>query len=254
MRAQHWRQRLGDAALALLYPEACRVCGSALEAWADGVACAGCWRQAGQEWQARELCLKCGAPLRALMTAASTAPGRECGKCREFAFTRARAGGAYTGAVLENVLWLKRHPQLVPQLRALLCRAFDQQPEFRQCHSIIPVPLHVTRQRERQFNQAELIANALAAHCGLRVNNASLVRVKATERHRLGMDVTARAKSLRKAFRVRAPRLLLGRSVLVVDDVMTTGATAHELAQTLLASGAQAVYVLTLARAIARYI
>jgi ComF family protein len=250
---QHLSTRLRDASLALLFPHDCRVCGRQIEAWRDGVACASCWEMAESAWQARELCVKCGSPLRAV-AAHLTLSQRECGKCRDFAFTVARAGGAYEGALLESVLWLKRHPHLAPRLRQLLCAAFDQQPALQQCESIIPVPLHAARHAERSFNQAELIAQALALHAGLRVDTASLLRVKVTERHRAGMGVGERAKSLRKAFRVRAPRLLAGRAVMVVDDVMTTGSTAHEIAQTLLEGGARAVNVLTLARAVSIYV
>ncbi len=242
-----------DAALAVLYPAECRVCGRQIESWHDGVVCAPCWEAAASTWAARDLCVKCGSPLRPFAVHLNVT-ARECGKCRAFAFTCARAAGAYDNALLESILWLKRHPHLPPRLRALLCAAFDQYAEFRACDAILPVPLHAARQAERSFNQAELIAAALAAHTGLRVNTASLQRVKPTERHRAGMGVDERAKSLRKAFRMRAPRLIAGRNVLVVDDVMTTGSTADEIAQTLLEGGARSVKVLTLARAVSVFV
>jgi ComF family protein len=242
-----------DASLAVLYPAECRVCGRQIEVWGDGVVCTSCWEAAAALWQTRALCVKCGSPLRALAVQLQT-PTRECGKCREFAFALARAAGAYEHAMLESILWLKRHPHLPPRLCALLCATFDQIAEFQECETILPVPLHVTRQSERSFNQAELIAAVLAKHTGLRVNTASLLRVKPTERHRAGMGVDERAKSLRKAFRLYAPRLIAGRHVLVVDDVMTTGSTAHEIAQTLLDGGARSVKVLTLARAVSVYV
>ncbi len=247
--AQSSPGKLRDAMLGICYPSDCRVCGRQIESWHDGVVCAPCWEAAARDWATRELCAKCGSPLRAL-AAHLQVTARECGKCREFAFAFARAAGVYDNALLESILWLKRQPDLPPRLRELLCAAFEQSPEFRQCDTILPVPLHAVRQAERTFNQAELIAAALAAHTGLRVNTASLLRVKTTERHRAGMGVDERAKSLRKAFRVRAPRLIAGRALLVVDDVMTTGSTAHEIAQTLLDGGARTVNVLTLARAV----
>lgn len=244
---------LRDASLALLYPDECRVCGRQIETWRDGVACAACWEGAVQAWQQREVCVKCGSPLRPLPSSVALSE-RECGKCRDFAFSLARAGGAYAGPLLESILWLKRHPHLTPRLRELLYAAFAQSPVLQQSEVILPVPLHAARQAERSFNQAELLAGALALRTGLRVHTASLVRVKATERHRAGMGVHERAKSLRKAFRVRAPRLIEGRAVLVVDDVMTTGSTAHAIAETLLEGGARAVNVLTLAHAVSIYI
>ncbi len=245
--------QLRDAMLGVCYPSECRVCGRQIESWRDGVACAPCWESALGAWRQRARCVKCGAPLRAFAPAAQFSE-RECGKCRDFAFTTARACGAYEGPLLESILWLKRHPHLPPRLRAMLCATFDQTAELHSCVSILPVPLHAARQAERSFNQAELIAQALAAHTGLHVNTASLLRTKPTERHRAGMGVGERAKSLRKAFNVRAPRLIAGRTLLVVDDVMTTGSTAHEIAQTLLEGGARAVNVLTLARAVSVFI
>jgi ComF family protein len=251
--AQRSPGKLRDGLLGLCYPSECRVCGRQIESWRDGVACALCWQAATRDWAARDLCAKCGSPLRALASQLQVT-ARECGKCREFAFVCARAAGAYDNALLESILWLKRHPHLPPRLRALLCATFEQNAEFRECDVLLPVPLHRARQAERSFNQAELIAGVLARHAGLRVNTASLLRVKPTERHRAGMGVDERAKSLRQAFRVHAPRLLAGRTVLVVDDVMTTGSTAHAIAQTLLDGGARSVKVLTLARAVSVFI
>lgn len=242
-----------DASLAVLFPSECRVCGRQIEAWHDGVVCGECWQAAATAWAVRELCAKCGSPLRAIAPPLATT-ARECGKCREYAFACARAAGPYDTALLESILWLKRHPHLPPRLCALLGAAFDQTAEFQECEVILPVPLHAERQAERSFNQAELIAAVLAKHTGLPMNTVSLLRVKPTERHRAGMGVDERAKSLRKAFRVHAPRLLAGRNVLVVDDVMTTGSTAHAIAQTLLDGGARSVKVLTLARAVSVYI
>ncbi len=112
------------------------------------------------------------------------------------------------------------------------------------------MPLHPARYAERTFNQAETIAVALSATTGIRVDTASVIRSKQTPKHRIGMGAPERARSLAHAFRVRAPRLIRDRTVLVVDDVMTTSSTAHELANILLAEGARAVNVLTIARAV----
>ena len=113
---------------------------------------------------------------------------------------------------------------------------------------ILPVPLHPARERKRGFNQAQVIAEALSRATRLRLDCASLVRVGETTRHRAGMDAAQRANSLKGAFRVRAARGVVNRRVLVVDDVMTTAATANEVASSLLDAGAREVCVLTLAR------
>jgi ComF family protein len=178
---------------------------------------------------------------------------RRCGRCDDFAFSYARACGPYEGALRESVLWLKTYPQIAPRLLDLLGATFTEAPELQASESIVPAPLHPGRHAERGFNQAEIIAGALSSLTGLRVDLAGLIRVKQTARHRVGMGARERARSLDRSFRVRAPRLIEQRAVLVVDDVMTTGSTAHEIAQTLLAGGARAVNVLTLAHAASEF-
>jgi ComF family protein len=222
-----------------------------IESWRDGVACAQCWQEV--EWAGPDdTCAKCGLLLPPL--SAHLAPAeRRCGRCEQWAFASARACGPYQGALRESVLWLKRHPHLAPRLRQSLRAAFAAFAAAQASEAIIPVPLHPTRLNERGFNQAEVIAHALAAATGLAVDTASLVRVKATEPHRAGMGALERARSLQEAFHVRAPRLIEHRVVLLVDDVMTTATTAHEVAQALLAGGARAVNVLTLARAVSHF-
>lgn len=248
---------LRDAVLATLFPTACRVCGAMIESWCDGVACGQCWEEGEQRIeQTRKdsnYCVKCEMPLSTLPSHI-TMSGRTCGRCNDLAFSFARACGIYEGALRESVLWLKLHPQIPARLRELLRATFFILSEQQPVESIIPVPLHPTRLAERSFNQAELIARELAAISGLRVDCASLVRARQTEKHRAGMAARERARSLEKAFQIRAPRLIEGKTVLLVDDVMTTGSTAHAIAETLLDGGARAVNVLTLARAASEFL
>ncbi|HZS05824.1 MAG TPA: ComF family protein [Blastocatellia bacterium] len=241
-----------DASLALLYPRECRVCGAPVESWRDGVACAQCWQNLDEACRSSGFCSKCGLLLPAL-PAHPNLTERRCGRCDEMSFTCARSCGAYEGALRESVIWLKERPQLAPRLRELLHSAFVAITGIQAVESIIPVPLHPRRQQSRGFNQAEVIARALSAATGPDVDAASLIRRKETDLHRAGMDSAARAKSLQNAFEVRAPRLIENCAVLVVDDVMTTGSTLHEIADTLLAGGARAVSVLTIARAVSLF-
>lgn len=242
-----------DAAVATLYPQSCLVCAAQIESWRDGVACHACWTDSETLAAESFRCAKCGLPLSALASYLEPAE-RLCGRCENLAFNVARACGIYEGAWRETVLWQKRHPHVCPRARQQLRQTFERQAELHYSDVIVPVPLHTSRLSERTFNQAEIIAQALASTTGLPVNTASLVRAKQTERHRAGLGARERARSLAGAFRVRAPRLLENRAVLLVDDVLTTGSTAHELAQTLLKGGARSVAVLTLARARTHFI
>jgi len=239
---------LRDAAVATLFPSACRVCGDAIESWRDGVACSACWHEIEREdADFYPKCPKCWATLAGASSVETGARRRHL--CERFAFDFARSCGPYRGAMRETVLLLKRTPHLPARLRGALRRAFAALPDSCPIESIIPMPLYPERLAERGFNQAEVIARELAELSGLRVNSTAVIRVKKTERHRAGMGARERARSLEKAFRVRAPRLVEGRVALLVDDVMTTGSTAGELARALLESGARSVNVLTLARA-----
>ncbi len=238
---------LRDAAVALLFPTKCRVCGALLASLADGVACQRCWRAEETKRLSFDYCEKCDASLPRLQLQAQA---RRCGLCDDFAFTAARACGNYAGALRESVLRFKLQPEFPAHLKQLLTATFWQLPNAAEIELLLPVPLHATRQQERTYNQAEVIARALSQVTGLPTVISALTRAKETEPHRAGMDAKARLQSLRGAFAVHAPRLLLDRTVLLVDDVMTTGSTAHEIAQTLRANGVRTVSVLTLARAV----
>jgi predicted amidophosphoribosyltransferase len=89
----------------------------------------------------------------------------------------------------------------------------------------------------------------LAKSSGLPLDEHSLVRVAHSERHRAGMDARARRETVEDAFAVARPRLVEGRRILLVDDVFTTGATVSACSSALLASGAEEVFALTVARA-----
>jgi len=207
--------RVRDALLSFFLPSFCRLCGSLIESWDDGIVCSECWSDCEV--------IDC--------VQAASAEITFCGAC-----------GIYEGGWRETVLHLKRTPQLAPRVqRALINVLMRSGLEF---DLAVPIPLHPRRQRERGFNQASVIARST----GLRVNESSLVRIKATAPHRAGTSPRQRAKSLEGAFKVRALRAIENRRILLVDDVTTTGSTAREAAQTLLESGAATVGLLTIAR------
>ena len=176
-------------------------------------------------------------------------PSVRCRRCDAEEFTAARACGLYEGALRAVVLSLKREPFVPPRLARMLREAARRAP-LDTATLVIPVPLHPARERERGFNQAALLASWAAKGVGLRLDPFSLARVGHSERHRAGMDARARRESVREAFNVTRPRLVRGQSVLLVDDVFTTGATASACARALLDAGARAVFVLTAARAV----
>jgi ComF family protein len=130
----------------------------------------------------------------------------------------------------------------------LIKRTFSEQSAALDSDLIVPVPLHRSRERARGFNQADLIARVISRRFDLPLDDGSLVRARPTERHRAGIDAIDRAESVFGAFSVARPRLIERASILVVDDVMTTGSTISAVATTLLEAGARRVSVLTIAR------
>ncbi|MGA9994769.1 MAG: ComF family protein, partial [Pyrinomonadaceae bacterium] len=237
---------LYDATLALVYPQACAVCGASVEARSDGVACDKCWRATRIIDGSETLCWKCGEVARGSVPEEK----RECVRCRrcdEAEFDAARACGVYEKALRASVLALKREPYVAPRLARLLCEAQRRAPLGR-ATLVIPVPLHPERELERGFNQAVLLGRALSKLSGLAFDEWSLVRATHTERHRAGMDARSRRESVEDAFEIERPRLVKDESILLVDDVYTTGATVSSCAKALKQAGAREVFVLTVAR------
>ncbi|HVS83413.1 MAG TPA: ComF family protein [Pyrinomonadaceae bacterium] len=237
-----------DAALALVYPQACAVCGGSVESRHDGVACAACWRATRLFADDDTLCWKCGAFTRANVSEDRRKSIR-CGQCDEDSFTAARACGFYEGALRASVLALKREPRVAARLAHLMFATQQREP-VNSANLIIPVPLHPGREGARGFNQAALLARELARLSKLPLDEHSVVRRIQTERHRAGMDARARRESVTGAFAVRHANAIAGQRVLLIDDVFTTGATASSCAAALNAAGAEGVFVLTIARAL----
>lgn len=216
--------------------------------WLFPPRCLGCSRR-GSHWcescqasvsgiQSR-VCSRCGLP---------EVKGAECADCREYqpAFDQARAWGRYDAALRPAVVALKYRPD--PGLGWLLAQKLAAHPALLdwQVAGIIPVPLAVERQRERGHNQADLLAQPLAMLLGLPTKTNALRRWRDTPKQ-VGLSPYERRQNMLDAF-VAEPDLVKGRSWLLVDDVMTTGATLDAAAAALKDAGAAHVYALTLGR------
>ena len=239
--------RLFDALLTIAYPQLCRVCGGSVEQRSLGVACKKCWGATRIFSDRETICWKCGAFLPAIEQPAAIRTDVRCHRCDLESFTAARAVGFYEKALRESVLALKRQPCLPVLLVSLLVDVAKREP-LNQATRIIPVPLHQHRFKERGFNQASTIAAALANHLWLPLDETSLTRIRGSEKYRAGLDSKGRRDTVTNAFLVRYPRLVENESVLLVDDVFTTGATVNACAAALVKAKARAVFVLTIAR------
>jgi ComF family protein len=163
------------------------------------------------------------------------------------AFTQARAALRYDETAKRMILPLKYadHTEAVKGLAALMRRPGE--PLLQAANVLVPVPLHLNRLRERRFNQAALLAIQLARLTGRPLGLDKLVRRRETVPLE-GLDLAARRAELEGAIVMRADANVRDKRVLLIDDVMTSGATANECAKVLLAAGARRVDVLTAAR------
>lgn len=206
------------------------------------------------------ICDVCGIPLAANDAQAQGADAIEwCTSCRASPphFTRARAVVRYrhdAGDDEHDVVpsIIRRHKYGLDQsLACALAECLgDTLPLGDADYDvIIPVPLHSGRLRWRGFNQAAMLAVAVAQRLERPLDLSALVRVRPTPPQTM-QNRSERSKNLRKAFAVKYMAQVASRRILLIDDVMTTGATADECARTLIVAGARRVDVLTLARAV----
>jgi len=179
-------------------------------------------------------------------------PDRRCPRCRDRPahVHEVRAPFAYPGRMGELIRRFKFRPEpaLGNVLGGLVADALRQAPFEVAPSVVLPVPLHPRRRRARGFNQAELIARAIAPVVGARLDSRLLRRVRNTP-SQIGQGVRARRENVRGAFRCRRPAAVHGRAVLITDDVLTTGATVTEAARVLRRCGASWVGVAVVARA-----
>jgi ComF family protein len=160
-------------------------------------------------------------------------------------FDAAYSFGAYEDTLRELIHLFKygRVRPLAGRLGELIVSAIPRDQAF---DLVVPVPLHWRRRLERGFNQSELLANAVAKRYGLRA--VSAIRRKRTTATQAGLSNAKRRLNVAGAFAIRRKAEVEGRRVLLVDDVMTTGATLSACAGVLKRAGARYVAVLTLAR------
>lgn len=241
------RQELAGL-LQIFLPPVCPLCGktlpsSSLHRQSDRSFCSDC--RTGMTPVTSPCCPRCALPYPTL--AGSDHLCEECLR-RPPPFLWSAAAGIYTGELrhaihrfkFEGALHLDR------ALADLLLVALQPRLEVFAPTLLVPVPLHPARLRQRSFNQALLLARHLGRRCDIAVAPRLLRRVRATPPQQ-GLSAEERRCNLRQAFLLSRP--LAGERVLLIDDVMTTGATARACAQVLVEGGASAVAVAVLGRA-----
>jgi ComF family protein len=241
----NWLSNLGEALDALFFPWSCALC--EMEG-VTGPLCKACRAELMERSAAasKSVCPRC-----ALKVGPFADLRGGCASCRDrsLGFDAAFAMGPYDGNLRELCLRLKheRNAWLAPCLSELLVDVrHDAFSDLSADALIVPVPLHWWRYWQRGYNQAEALAEGIAKQLKLPIRRL-LKRVVGTRRL-ADLSRTARGEVVRNAFRARAHSRMTGRTVLLVDDVLTTGATCSAAARALKQAGAARVVVAVVAR------
>lgn len=246
---------IAESLFTTLFPSDCRICGAPLTNISRLPVCLECLSAVRP--LAGTACAVCGERMVSPYVVTGESSEARCGLCRRVSppYARAMAYGSYDGG-LRELIHLLKYERVRPAAKVLGRMLAEVIAHFEPLFGaapvlLVPVPLHSTKIRQREFNQSEMIARAaLKVRFGddrLRLSGKLLVRRRATA-SQIGLSSHQRRENLRGAFAVIDPEEVKGREVLLVDDVFTTGTTVSECARVLRRAGASKVWVATVAR------
>jgi ComF family protein len=243
--APRWLEKSISAATDLLFPPRCVACGGECESRAgEAMFCVDCDEELAI--CRRPTCLRC-----AHVCSTADVAGGNCANCRgsKLLFEAARAIGPYEEPLRRAVLNAKHgsFEALAAALGQRLAAAIEISPFQGSPDVVAAVPMHWLKRAWRGTNPAGTLAAAVARRRGLPLASGALRCVRLLRRQAT-LTPPERRRNVRGAFCVSRPSGIAGKRVLLVDDVMTTGATAHEGSRALLDAGAAAVFVATVAR------
>lgn len=222
----------------LLFPRRCPVCDEIVSGWNRKI-CRGCegkLQPVTEPW-----CCRCGKPLR-------REEQEYCGDCRrkKHLFCRGRAVFTYESAAASLYRFKYQGRQEYAQYYGeAAARQLAGEKEFQKAQALIPVPLHPVRERCRGYNQSFLFADELGKAWGIPVYRDFVVRCKNTQPLKQ-MNPSERQNNLKKAFKLKRNDVKL-KTIIIVDDIYTTGSTIDAVSGVLSEAGVQTIYFLTLA-------
>jgi len=235
--------RLAGAALDAVYPPTCLACRAATEA--HGALCPGCW--SAIRLIERPFCERLGTPFERDLGEGLLSPQAMADPP---AFARARAVARFEDGparTLAHRLKYSDRGELAPPIARWMARAGADL--LADADLLVPVPLHPLRLWRRRFNQAALLAREISRQTGKPCDLGALLRVKATQ-SQVGLTRAQRAENVQGAFRIADGASVRDRKIVLVDDVLTSGATANAASRALLRAGADRVDVLVFARVV----
>jgi competence protein ComFC len=235
-----------DAALNFFYPPVCQICREERATAAEGFVGPNCWSEV--QFVTAPFCDRCGLPFDGEITHSF-----QCANCQDMKlhFTSARSAVLAKGLLLDVIHRYKYNRALwfEPFLTGLLISQAAPILAAEKWELLVPVPLYSVRKREREFNQAARLATQLGRAAQIPVNEHLLRRVKQTTTQ-TRLTRQQRADNVRHAFAFCGKDELQGQKIVLLDDVLTTGATTNACAETLRKAGAGEICVWTVARAV----
>jgi len=238
-------RRLLNGLKDIIYPKACLACKNIIkEQGSEEFICLRCREKIIKNLP--PFCNSCGRQLKK-----NSFAGNICPQClrSKLHFDRAFSPCVYDGIIKELIheFKYKGKPYLGKTLSGLLIdfiREYSLPVNYLDC--VIPVPLHKMRLREREFNQAQILSQYIADEFKLNMLKDTLLRCRYTKTQ-TELEINRRALNVKDSFLVESAENIKNKNILLVDDVLTTGATSSEAAFALKNSGANIVFVLTLA-------
>jgi ComF family protein len=235
-------QRIGGAVADFVFP---RLCGECNQRILEPKRLVCCHCEAAMEPLRLPLCPTCGCE--------DADAGSMCNDCPEgdvhFEAARAFTGFFGTAETLVEKLKYSGRTEYAPTMARPMARVCFTEYKKVGFNVVAPVPLYSTRERERGFNQAKVLADSLAEQLFLPVNQNLVKRIRPTATQ-TSLTRKERAKNIKDEFSIPTPDDVAGKTILLVDDVYTTGATLNECAGALKSAGAEAVYCIAFARAL----
>ncbi|MGZ5438459.1 MAG: double zinc ribbon domain-containing protein [Candidatus Aminicenantales bacterium] len=229
----------------LIFPSFCHICREPLEEAGEKIVCGACLAKLAP--RGGPICPRCG------RFHEGSGGDHLCARCagQAPAFSAHRSCGVY-GGTLRDVILIFKYRKYAPLSRPLArfadsCLGADQT-LWENADLLVPVPLHPSRKRDRGFNQSLLLARDLGLRRGLGVLTGALVKTR-NRPAQAGLRAADRERNVRSAYAVKHADKVQGRTIILVDDVTTTGATIRECARVLKEAGAKEVRAITLAQA-----
>ncbi|GBC95498.1 Orotate phosphoribosyltransferase [bacterium HR16] len=232
-----WARTVWEEILDALYPPRCAACALVgCDGWCDE--CAN-----SIAYVTPPVCARCGTPVD---------PEGFCSSCSVHPLVpeAVRAVANYDGVIRAAIHRFKyeKHASLAPALARLLNQGWQNSltEPLHAADVVVPIPIHRQRERERGFNQSALLAREFCRSTGLSLLPDVLERT-VYRQPQVGLGEEERRENVKDAFRVVKPQVVAGKSVLLIDDVWTTGSTLNEAARALLSAGASRVFAYTVA-------